>query len=534
MFDNATLLKRYARDRDESAFTELVKRHVNLVFGTARRITGDIARAQEVSQSVFADLARKASSLSSEVVIEGWLYRAACLAAAKVVRDDVRRNERERQAMEAQGSGSAGEPDQLQAKRLQPVLDQALGQLPNSDREAVVLRFLAGHSFAELGTLLGCTEGTAQKRVSRALERLRELFRKRGITTTEGVLSLALALAGAQVAPSGVAAAVMVTALASLETTGWIHTLMMMKTKIALTGVVIALVVTPLTWQHLALKQLDQENRALRTQADQLPALRAEHERLSQLVPTSNERERLSDERLELMRLRAEVGQLRAAQRAAGQPAPVAGNTTGPTFLGQTRTLLPPTTRRIPDGMTLVAGGWTTPDGKRGLMLVTPQVGGEGEDAGSQVTVSCTLLEGSPDAFTAVGLGDVASGGTSATPEVLTPEAAAALVRRLAETGDVDVLAAPRVTTLDGRQAQIASGVGGGLATAIDILPSIDTSADGATVEMTLFVTQTPMETPPSAPVTMPLPMFTNPAEDTLDPQATAPSAIQTTLKPQP
>jgi hypothetical protein len=96
--------------------------------------------------------------------------------------------------------------------------------------------------------------------------------------------------------------------------------------------------------------------------------------------------------------------------------------------------------------------------------------------------------------------------------DALSAEAASALLRKLVETGGVDVLSAPRVTTLDGRQAQIVVGAAGGTATAIDILPTVEASAEGATVEMTLFVTHTPVEAPASGPVILPLPVLPDPA----------------------
>ncbi len=543
MSDSASLLTRYARQRDERAFAELVERHVNLVFGTARRITGDAARAEEVTQAVFADLARKAAELPPAVVIEGWLHRAAWMTASKVVRDDRRRQEREQQAMEAHPTIGLNEADQREAERLQPVLDDALSQLTDADREAVVLRYLAGRSFAEIGGLLGCTDDAAQKRVSRALVRLREVFHHRGITAADGVLGAALALAGAQLAPGGLAtAAAAATAAASLETAGGLHSFLMMKTKLALTGAVIALVVAPLTWQQLELRRLRGENRSLREEAAEQEVLRAAAEKLAAALANEAEagRRRSETERLELLRLRDEVGQLRMAQRSGAPPQPLDSAPPMPARLMPAQVLLPPTTVRVPDGMTLMAGGWMTPGGKCGLMLVTPQVGGEDGGAGAQVTVRCTLLEGSPEAFAAVNVGGFSEGGSWVKSESMPGEVVAALVHKLVQSGEVDLLGLPDVSTLDGRQTQIASGVGDGMATAVDILPRIQPSADGTTVEMILSVTQMPMEPPVSGPQTMPLPAFPSPAETSPPalPDAglplTAPTTIETTTKPQP
>ena len=69
------LLQRYAASRCEAAFTELVKRYVDLVHSAAlRQVGGDAHLAQDVTQAVFIDLARKAASLSGSSVLAGWLY----------------------------------------------------------------------------------------------------------------------------------------------------------------------------------------------------------------------------------------------------------------------------------------------------------------------------------------------------------------------------------------------------------------------------------------------------------------------------
>lgn len=540
MTDQATLLQRYVRNGDEDAFADLVKQHLNLVWGAARRITGDGDRARDVAQTVFADLARKAAGLPLNVVLEGWLYRAACLAAAKVVRGDARRNQRERQAMELHSSDDSTVPDPRQAEALQPWLDEALGELEEADRQAVVLRFLAGRSFAEIGVTLGLSDDTAQKRVSRALARLREQFQRRGISTTEGALGFALAVAGSQMAPGGLAASLTAGALAGLGTAGWIQTFTMMKTKLALAGAAIALVVTPLTLQHLELKRMSEENRALREQAARTAALEAENERLARLKLDVDELDRLRGEHLELLRLRGEIGRLRhnppAEISESPKPAVEADVATTPT-----RMLLAPMKARVRDGETLLTGGWRTADGRRGVMMVSPRIGPDATyfespvtksftsrqhpfevvqlegDSESPITVSFTLLEGSESAFAKAGLGDLRGDeGGAAVQRSMSAAEAEALLRQLAATGEVALLAAPRVSTLDGRQAQITTGSEDGMTTSfnVNVIPKIEAGDDGAAVEMNLFVTETPSSSSDLAPTVAPLPVFTSPPSE--------------------
>src|SRR5262245_41529124 len=99
MTESGQLLRKYVGQRDEQAFDELVKRHVDLVYSTALRQVGDAHTAQDVAQTVFTDLARKASALPRDVVLGGWLYRHTCFTAAKALRTERRRQIREQEAV---------------------------------------------------------------------------------------------------------------------------------------------------------------------------------------------------------------------------------------------------------------------------------------------------------------------------------------------------------------------------------------------------------------------------------------------------
>ncbi len=327
------LLRRYAEHGAEDAFTKLVQRHLNLVWAAARRITGNADLARDVAQTVFTDLARKAGTLPRETVLAGWLYRAACLAAAKQVRGEARRVLREQHAMATLAPAVTDSADSRAAEELQPVLDAALAELSETDRDAVVLRFLAGRSLAEVGTALGTGEDAAQKRVSRALEKLREAFRRRGVNVGGvnvggGVMAAALGLAGAEAAPPGVAAGIGAAALAAPGTAGGTGaTLLLMKTKLTLGIVGGAAVIAALTWQQHNLTGLTEENSALRRQlaanAATPPSPRATN---ASEADSAN-----LEQQEELLRLRGEVAQLRRTNRPASSasstaPAPASGD----------------------------------------------------------------------------------------------------------------------------------------------------------------------------------------------------------------
>lgn len=176
MTDDAQLLRLYAETRSESAFAELVQRHVDLVYSTAlRQLNGDTHLAQDVAQNVFTALARKASSLSSHCSVVGWLYLGAQHAAAQAVRSEQRRRTREQEAyrMHELSHDSSGIDDW---DRVSPLLDEAMHELPPLDRDAVLLRYFEQRPFAEVGATLNVSEDAARMRVDRALEKLRGLL----------------------------------------------------------------------------------------------------------------------------------------------------------------------------------------------------------------------------------------------------------------------------------------------------------------------------------------------------------------------
>jgi RNA polymerase sigma factor (sigma-70 family) len=226
MIEDAELLRRYAEDRSEGAFAELVKRRVGLVYSVAvRQCGGDVHLAEDVTQKVFTDLARKAAVLAERPVLSGWLYRSAQFAASDVVRSERRRRAREEEnqsmnEISTGGSGADGGQGAVDWEKLRPVLDAAMGELGDEDRDAVALRFFEGKSFGEIGGRLALSEEAARKRVSLGVGKLQGLLARRGVTSTEAALGLALANQAAAVVPAGFAASVTSGALAGAGLAG--------------------------------------------------------------------------------------------------------------------------------------------------------------------------------------------------------------------------------------------------------------------------------------------------------------------------
>jgi len=180
MTDTRQLLADYVASGSETAFRELVAGYVDLVYSAAiRLVNGDTHLAEDVTQTVFADLAKMARTLSGDVMLGGWLHRHTCFVASKVLRTERRRQERERQAVEM-NSLEDHSPENLAS--LAPVLDEAVNQLSAEDRAAILLRFFEQQDFRSVGAALGSNEEAARKRVDRALDKLHSLLKVRGIT----------------------------------------------------------------------------------------------------------------------------------------------------------------------------------------------------------------------------------------------------------------------------------------------------------------------------------------------------------------
>ena len=203
--DDSTLLRQYAESNSDEAFAALVQRHLSLVYSVAMRCVADAHQAEEITQAVFIILARKAAQLRHHQALSSWLFQTTRLTANNFIRSEMRRCRREQgahmQSIFDQGGDAPSPSGEHVWHQIAPLLDAAVERLREKDRRAIVLRFYEGRELREVGAALGATEAAAEKRVSRALDRLRHYFSRRGVSSTSAAIAGAISANSIQAPP---------------------------------------------------------------------------------------------------------------------------------------------------------------------------------------------------------------------------------------------------------------------------------------------------------------------------------------------
>ena len=328
MTNSQNLLAEYRQTGSDAAFRELVSRYVDLVYSTALRLVdGDAHRAQDVAQTVFVNLSHKAQTLPADVSLGGWLHRDTCLAAGHVMRGERRRQSRERQAAEMNALQNHADADY---SLVTPLLDEAINELGEADRTAILLRFFEQHDFRAVGQALGSNEDAARMRVNRALEKLEQFLKRRGVTTTAASLGLVLTTNAVQAAPVGLAvtistaAALAGTTLATATTATAIKTIAMTTLQKTVITATLAIVAGVGIYEARQAAQLREQNQTLQQERAPLvkenQKLRNEREETTrQLAALREDIERLNRNSTDLLKLRGEVGVLRRDSRNSKQ-----------------------------------------------------------------------------------------------------------------------------------------------------------------------------------------------------------------------
>lgn len=156
-----------------------------MVYATALRCSdGAHGMAEEIMQETFCDLVKKTNHLPSDLCLGGWLHRHACHLTSNRRRSETRRRNRERIAAEMMNDSASELSPEIVAE-----LDEALCSLPKTSREMLVMRYFESADYSRIARQFGLSNEAARKRIARSLEKLRDLFEKRGL----GVSSVSLA-----------------------------------------------------------------------------------------------------------------------------------------------------------------------------------------------------------------------------------------------------------------------------------------------------------------------------------------------------
>ena len=392
---DSLLLKAYVERRLEAAFNELVHRHVDLVYSAAIRMVRDPHLAEDVTQGAFIALARQASELVERATLAGWLHRTAQNIAAQTVRTTERRRAREQEAF-AMSEQISTSPD-VWWEQIEPHLDAALGELIDADRDAVVLRYFHKKSAAEIAAILGVSDDAAQKRVSRAVEKLREVFAKNKITIGAGSLGILISANAVQAAPAGLATKILAATSGITVTAG-----ITMIQKFLIAGFAAVAIGGGIYSFHLKkqIAALQEQQTSLNQQMAQMSQERDDAK--NQLAAAQRENEQRQNNQDELLRLRGETGALRRQLDEATK-----------------------TNRALPAAVVAMNTNSPTP----------------------QVAIKARFLTLSKDV--SAGWYDSTSAG------ILTDENFSIALKQLRSRNDVETVAEPEVVTLSGHQVQM-------------------------------------------------------------------------------
>ena len=332
MTTDLDLLGQYAQQASEAAFAELVQRHVNLVYSAALRQVRSPQLAEEVAQSVFTDLARNAARLNNATggkpVLTAWLYQVTRRTAIDAVRKESRRQLREQIAAEMTNMNS----NSSDWTQIEPLLDEAMDALDETDRTAILLRYFENKNLREVGASLGTSDDTAQKRVSRAVERLREYFSKRNVTIGASGLAVAISANAVQAAPAGLAVTISTAAMltgTTLATTTIVaatKTIVMTTLQKTLITAAIATAVGTGIYETRQASTLRSKNELLQQQqaplAGQIGQLQRERDdATNRLAALAEELAKAKSSQIELMKLRSQMTQLRSETEVENDPA---------------------------------------------------------------------------------------------------------------------------------------------------------------------------------------------------------------------
>lgn len=303
------LLRDFQRG-SEDAFSLIVERHVNPVYSIALRTLHSPELAEEVAFSVFADLARNAPKVKTKAPLIAWLFRVTRRTAIDVLRRERRRGLRERHAVQFQEQNG----DQVLPDEILSSLDSALEALRAPDRHIILSRYFREQDVSQIAKSLDISVEATQKRLERALERLREHFRRRGFAVSVASLGTVLAANAVQSAPFGIASSIAITVTGGMgaAATAQIGNFALMSiTQKAVIIIATGIIATGLYQQA----KLSQSSRKLTASVEAFERTRSQLSEMEAKLATANqENAKLREQNREIHGLRARLAELSREQ----------------------------------------------------------------------------------------------------------------------------------------------------------------------------------------------------------------------------
>ncbi|MCC6794208.1 MAG: sigma-70 family RNA polymerase sigma factor [Candidatus Hydrogenedentes bacterium] len=235
------LWKLWAQHRDADAFATIVARHSRMVFATCRRILGNAAEAEDVTQECFLTLSSPEDSVTQDPPAR--LHALAVYRSLDRLRSIARRAQRE-----ATYAAATPRMVELHWNEIEPHVDAAIHELDDETRSLVVQHFLEGKSYSELAELTGIARATVARRVKDGVQSIRDSLRRRGIEASNAALLHGLKVSAVDALSPTLAASLGKIAVAGVETT-YITALgasgvLIVSKKIAVIGIGTAVVLT--------------------------------------------------------------------------------------------------------------------------------------------------------------------------------------------------------------------------------------------------------------------------------------------------
>lgn len=178
MIDDADLVRRFVKRRDETAFRTLYRRHAPAMFSIARRLlNGDHAAAEDVLQEAWLRAADRLETFRWESALGTWLVAIAVNCARDRQRKDARRNARD---VSLAAVSELPAPPPLPKHIASVDVARAVARLPEGYREVLILHDVFGYTHEEIGRMLGVESGTSKSQLSRARGTIRRWLGGKG------------------------------------------------------------------------------------------------------------------------------------------------------------------------------------------------------------------------------------------------------------------------------------------------------------------------------------------------------------------